>query len=370
MTNDTRAGGSAVPLAGIVLSAVLLIGTVLTIFVAARYDDPEAYGWAPQLADRRLGIALTCAMLVTCAAAAGAIRLSAAKRLRPARALLGLVLLSGIAATVMRVLECPIAARYAGVSLRSVEAPVGRGRPSPGGRAAPALPLLPASPDRGKPVFMRTCAACHGPDGGGVKGQGASLRDSAFVRGKTDDQLLAFVKVGRQPFDPETRLHLTMPARGGNPSLTDQNLLDAVAVVRTIQLAAEQEAQHPVPAAVAAAAPPKADSGDQPRMIDGALWYPHSILSPAGVGPSGTSAAVVRLQKPGASGRSAANVQLFFSVALFVGGLHGMYLAIGLISGLAIVAARSSSWRMLQLIGIYWLVIGMLGLVTLPVFYL
>jgi len=92
-----------------------------------------------------------------------------------------------------------------------------------------------ADPNRGKTVFSQTCFACHGPTGAGIPGVGAPLRTSKFVATHSDDQLLSFIKVGRQPFDADTVLHLTMPPRGGNPALSDSALRDVIAFVRTLQ---------------------------------------------------------------------------------------------------------------------------------------
>jgi mono/diheme cytochrome c family protein len=90
-------------------------------------------------------------------------------------------------------------------------------------------------PNRGKTVFSQTCFACHGPTGAGIPGVGAPLRTSKFVASRSDEQLLNFVKVGRQPFDADTVLHLTMPPKGGNPTLDDYSIRDAIAFIRTLQ---------------------------------------------------------------------------------------------------------------------------------------
>ena len=92
-----------------------------------------------------------------------------------------------------------------------------------------------ADPNRGKTVFSQTCFACHGPTGAGIPGVGAPLRTSKFIASHSDDQLLNFVKTGRQPFDAETVLHLTMPPKGGNPALDDNSIRDAISFIRTLQ---------------------------------------------------------------------------------------------------------------------------------------
>ena len=97
-------------------------------------------------------------------------------------------------------------------------------------------------PMHGKQVFGMSCFVCHGPTGAGVPGLGANLRESKFVAGKTDDALIAFIKVGRQPGDPNTVLNLTMPPKGGNPALDDNGLRDVVAFLRTLQAEAKASA--------------------------------------------------------------------------------------------------------------------------------
>lgn len=87
---------------------------------------------------------------------------------------------------------------------------------------------------RGKRLFETTCFVCHGATGDGVPGLGPSLRDSAFISTHGDDALVAFLKVGRQPSDPNSRLHMTMPARGGNPALDDACLHDLVVFLHNL----------------------------------------------------------------------------------------------------------------------------------------
>jgi len=107
------------------------------------------------------------------------------------------------------------------------------------------MPLvIPAStgldPDaigRGKRVFA-SCMACHGKSGTGIPRTGANLIDSVFIKNKSDAELLAFIKKGRQPGEPESRLQLAMPAKGGNPSLTDEKLKDVIVYIRSLQQAA------------------------------------------------------------------------------------------------------------------------------------
>lgn len=123
-------------------------------------------------------------------------------------------------------------------------APVAESKPAPQPVAAPAAaaPVAAASFDpevlkRGKRVYA-SCIACHGKDGAGVKGMGADLAHSAFVRGKSDSDLRNFIKTGRQPGAPDSVLNLNMPPKGGNPALKDNQIDDVVVFLRSLQQAA------------------------------------------------------------------------------------------------------------------------------------
>ena len=93
-----------------------------------------------------------------------------------------------------------------------------------------------AAPDagNGEKIFESTCVSCHGPGGEGIEGLGKPMPGSAFLDGSSDDDLVAFLKVGRGTGDPDNTTGVDMPAKGGNPSLSDQDLADVVAFIRTL----------------------------------------------------------------------------------------------------------------------------------------
>ena len=90
-------------------------------------------------------------------------------------------------------------------------------------------------PAVGKELFGTTCVACHGPEGKGVPGLGKDMTTSEFIASKTDSELLDFIKVGRDPSDPLNTTGVAMPPKGGNPALSNENLLNIVSFVRTLQ---------------------------------------------------------------------------------------------------------------------------------------
>ncbi|HEX5630534.1 MAG TPA: cytochrome c [Acidimicrobiia bacterium] len=86
----------------------------------------------------------------------------------------------------------------------------------------------------GEQVFNATCIACHGVGGVGVEGLGKPLTTSTFADGLTDDELLAFLIAGRPDDDPLNTTGIAMPPRGGNASLTDDDLRAVVIYLRTL----------------------------------------------------------------------------------------------------------------------------------------
>ena len=100
--------------------------------------------------------------------------------------------------------------------------------------AAAAAPAK-GDPAAGEKLYASTCAACHGPDARGLPNLGKDLVDSDFVKGLSDQELLAFIKKGRPTSDPANTTGVDMPPKGGNPSLTDQQILDIIAYIRSLQ---------------------------------------------------------------------------------------------------------------------------------------
>lgn len=90
----------------------------------------------------------------------------------------------------------------------------------------------------GTKLYAQSCASCHGKNGKGVAGLGKDLVNSEFCKSLDDDSLLEFVKKGRDPSDPANTSGVGMPAKGGNPALSDDDILDIIAYLRSLQDAA------------------------------------------------------------------------------------------------------------------------------------
>ncbi len=112
--------------------------------------------------------------------------------------------------------------------------------------------LDPQAVMKGEGVFHTICMACHGFTGQGIQGLGKALVGSDFVNGMTDDELAAFIIQGREVSDPLNTTGVPMPARGGNPGLSDLDIHNTVAYIRSLNVAAGFE---PVSGDAAVAAP-------------------------------------------------------------------------------------------------------------------
>jgi disulfide bond formation protein DsbB len=86
---------------------------------------------------------------------------------------------------------------------------------------------------KGQELFNATCASCHGKDALNPS-TGKDMVASAWIKGQSDADLLAMIKKGRATSDPENTTGVDMPAKGGNPSLTDDDLNNIIAYIRTI----------------------------------------------------------------------------------------------------------------------------------------
>jgi mono/diheme cytochrome c family protein len=95
--------------------------------------------------------------------------------------------------------------------------------------------LEPGNAEQGKTFFVQFCSACHGQDALGLKGLGKDLVHSEFIAGLSDEEMLKYVNEGRAVDDPRNTTGIPMPPKGGNPALTDQQIMHIIAYLRTIQ---------------------------------------------------------------------------------------------------------------------------------------
>lgn len=108
---------------------------------------------------------------------------------------------------------------------------------------------------RGEPLYLATCAACHGPGGQGIAGTAPAYSDTGFVRSTDELGLARMIQQGRPITAPDNRSKRAMPAQGGNPFLTPQNVRDIAAYIKTLNPSAEATSAEAAPGMAAATLP-------------------------------------------------------------------------------------------------------------------
>ena len=110
----------------------------------------------------------------------------------------------------------------------------GSGPDDGGASAAGPIEVEPGDAANGEAIFGRNCIACHGAAGVGISGLGKPMPGNTFIASLSDTELIAFIKAGRSPDHPDNTTGANMPPKGGDSSLTDQDLADVVAYIRTL----------------------------------------------------------------------------------------------------------------------------------------
>jgi len=98
--------------------------------------------------------------------------------------------------------------------------------------ASPANTGLPGDPNKGATLYLQNCTTCHGVNLEG--GIGAVLNPVDKLPGVPNpldpNFLIAIITNGRQPQAGDPK-QTPMPAKGGNPNLTDQDVKDLAAYI-------------------------------------------------------------------------------------------------------------------------------------------
>lgn len=103
------------------------------------------------------------------------------------------------------------------------------------GNGGEAESVASGDPEAGEDLYQQNCSSCHGEDAKGLPSLGKDLTTSDFVHSSSEQELLTFVKEGRSIDDPDNTTGVAMPPKGGNPALTDDQILDIIAYIRTLE---------------------------------------------------------------------------------------------------------------------------------------
>lgn len=87
----------------------------------------------------------------------------------------------------------------------------------------------PAQVAAGEKLYNQTCVACHGPTGKGAIPGVADLTNPDGALAKSDEVLFTSIKEGFK----SPGAALAMPPKGGNPALSDDDIVALLAYFRT-----------------------------------------------------------------------------------------------------------------------------------------
>lgn len=282
---------------------VALVAFLIAAYLLDRVHDPALHAWGQRLLSRPRGLLMTAVLLVGGLALLGGVWLA---RMRSTR---GVVIATSIAILSAGVFVAVGVVDYDSKASRRL-VPGQRFKPNerfvarrfgvrlppdwkaqtaePAAATASAASAKPKAHEistaHGRTIFLQVCATCHGPRGEGVVGSGKSLHDNAFINARDDAALVEFLKVGRQPWEPDNTTKVQMPPRGGDPRLKDDDLRDVAAYVRELSGGKKPDASKSAAAAPGQA--PTAAAEEPP------LFVAHrSFLPDAPEGPGGLAAA-------------------------------------------------------------------------------
>jgi len=87
-----------------------------------------------------------------------------------------------------------------------------------------------ASRDRAVAIYTESCAGCHGPANAGMQ-----LMRPEFIKGKSDLELMAMIRAGRNANSLDNYTGVAMPANGGRLTRTDDELLSIVKYLKEVK---------------------------------------------------------------------------------------------------------------------------------------
>lgn len=89
--------------------------------------------------------------------------------------------------------------------------------------------LVSAEKKKTEDIYFQTCYVCHGDDASGIMPGVADLADSEMLFTETEENIVVRIKAGIQ-----TPGKIAMPPKGGNPELTDDELLSVLRYVKQL----------------------------------------------------------------------------------------------------------------------------------------
>ncbi|MBT7657864.1 MAG: hypothetical protein HN568_05585 [Phycisphaerae bacterium] len=173
-----------------------------------------------------------------------------------------------------------------------------------------------------------------------------------------------------------------MPPKGGNPMLKEQQIIDVVAYMRTLEIPPGPEGRIETTSSPVVTSIPNATSTVVPLIDDlPRSTIPNANQAARGLAPDSASqaqrmAVYVRPEVPQLDEHRPANAHLFFGLYFLMTGLHGVHVVIGMIVLLWLM------WRVqrgdftkrhyaaVECGGLYWHVVDVIWIFLFPLWYL
>jgi disulfide bond formation protein DsbB len=86
------------------------------------------------------------------------------------------------------------------------------------------------SRDAALAIFAQSCAGCHGPANAGLQ-----LMRPEYIKAKSDLELMAMIRAGRNANSPDNYTGAAMPANGGRMTMADDELLAIVKYLKEVK---------------------------------------------------------------------------------------------------------------------------------------
>ena len=269
---------------------VLFFGGLFVFYAVTRANHPEVFEYGSQFLDVGWGMINTCVLIISSFFVAMAVWAAQCNRKRELIIFLTLTLICAVDFLGIKYVEYSHKF-HDHIFWGAAYIDARENRTTTAGESDATAPsedtvvLEPGDAQAGRLLFRTTCAGCHGPTGAGLPNSGKPLTTSEFISGRNDADLLAFLKKGRMPNDPENTTRILMPPRGGNMMLGDQELMDIIAHLRVLQ---ERAAE----AGAVAASPPRSAARETETEVEEAFFIPKSAVPAGGGGSAGSQARV------------------------------------------------------------------------------
>ena len=359
---------------------ILLFGGLFCGYAVFRANHEDLFVWGEQFLDERYGAANTAVLLISSLTMAMAITYVQQEKKRAALVTLGITFVC--AGIFMAIKSVEYEHKFHDHLLGGMAFYQTSDHGDDMGGDHAAVLIEHSDIVNGELIWNATCRSCHGATGEGVPGQGVRLDDNAYVRNHSDKELVTFVTDGRTASDPETTLFLDMPPKGGNPMLKEQQIIDVVAYMRTLEIPPGPEGYIETTSSPVVTSIPNATSTVVPLIDDlPRSTIPNANQAATGLAPDSASqaqrmAVYVRPEVPQLDEHRPANAHLFFGLYFLMTGLHGVHVVIGMIVLLWLM------WRVqrgdftkrhyaaVECGGLYWHVVDVIWIFLFPLWYL